>query len=101
MPQDSEPGWRISMFARVDDAIRRASIDYGQVRESGAPPQGASVSSPRACSLPDRGACDADECGGGCELKRVYGDRDGFICWCPDEAEGDAGAQNAPGQVTW
>jgi hypothetical protein len=85
LPDDNSREWRVSLFARVDDAVRRASIDYGIVETSGAASVGASVSESRECSLPDRGKCNTGECSGDCELKRVYDDRDGLVCWCPRE----------------
>lgn len=80
---DSGTAWRVSLFVQVQDRVRRVSIEYGG--ELGRP-VGLGMSLPTGCSLPDWGVCSTDECGGGCGLRRIRGERDGWICHCPGDA---------------
>jgi hypothetical protein len=83
LPDDDDlASMRLSFFGRWRDSRLRVSIEYAS---GPGLPTGLAVTLAVACSLPDRGECDAGECGGDCERKRVHNDDDGLVCRCPHE----------------
>jgi hypothetical protein len=76
MPQDSSASQRVSLFTRVEGAVRRISIE--RPGESGA---SVSIALERRCEDPDGGQCAPGACG--CVLQEVA-DPDGLECRCGD-----------------
>lgn len=85
VPDDDHAIMRVSLFSRVDTAVRRVSIEYAN--GPGTPPTALSMSLATGCSLPDWGECQTTECGGDCELRRRYHHGNGLVCWCPNRQQ--------------
>jgi hypothetical protein len=79
LPEESDATVRASVFTRVQDSVRRVSVEYADVRV----PTSVALSLGAGCSLPDWGVCSGAECHGDCELRRRHDDDDGLACRCP------------------